>query len=183
MSFAIKQYKIVQALPVDLEPNAIYYVKINTGFDLYVTNIEGTVATPLNAQLSDESFIAVINEELTGIPKGSTVYTTGTGYKLAVANSPNCKKVIGLVAFDTQPGQLGLVQKNGSLVFNNAEWSIISGNLGGVTNSNFWLDAISPGKLSPYSPSEAISPAWALKIGCGLNSSTFSIQIQSTVKL
>jgi hypothetical protein len=183
MSFPIKQYKIVAALPVELEPNAIYYVKINTGFDLYVTNLDGTEATPLNAQLSDESFIAVINEEPVGVPKGSPVFTTGTGYRLAIANNPNCKKVIGLTAFDTLPGQLGLVQKNGSLIFNNTEWSIVSGNLGGVTSSNFWLDAVTPGKLSSSSPSESINPAWALKVGCGLNSTTFSIQIQATVKL
>lgn len=43
-------HKFVNSLPVELERNALYFVRIGTGFDLYVTNNLGTVinAYPLN---------------------------------------------------------------------------------------------------------------------------------------
>lgn len=45
----IQQHKIVSSLPGTLAANAIYYVRVGTGFDIYVTNSIGTiVAYPLN---------------------------------------------------------------------------------------------------------------------------------------
>lgn len=39
----VKHHKFVAALPVELEADAIYYVRAGAGFDLYVTNSSGTV--------------------------------------------------------------------------------------------------------------------------------------------
>ncbi|MDH0334455.1 hypothetical protein [Metapseudomonas otitidis] len=45
----ISQFKVVAALPATLEPDAVYYVRVGTGFDIYVTNSSGTVvAYPSN---------------------------------------------------------------------------------------------------------------------------------------
>lgn len=45
----IKHYKVVAALPGTLEPDAIYLVRVGSGYDQFVTNGSGTiVAYPLN---------------------------------------------------------------------------------------------------------------------------------------
>lgn len=45
----ISQFKVVSTLPSTLEPDAVYYVRVGTGFDIYVTNSSGTVvAYPSN---------------------------------------------------------------------------------------------------------------------------------------
>lgn len=44
MSDVIKYHKVVAALPSTLDPNSVYYVRVGTGFDLYVTNDAGLVA-------------------------------------------------------------------------------------------------------------------------------------------
>lgn len=183
MTNYVKQSKVVDRLPIELEADAIYYVKIRDGFDMYVTNAAGNVAAPLNKQLSGEYYSAVTNEESSGVSKGSPVYTTGTGYRLAQANNANCKKIIGLVAFDTDPGQMGLVQKGGVIIFNNSQWAVITGFTGGIANVNYWLDSNNLGKMSNNSPTESSTPAWSLKLGCGINNTSFSIQIQPSVKL
>lgn len=49
----VKHHKIVASLPTQLEANSIYYVRVGTGFDLYVTNNTGlVVAYALNASAS-----------------------------------------------------------------------------------------------------------------------------------
>ena len=50
MTFEI--YKVIGGLPANLEPNAIYIVRIGTGFDLYVTDATGVNAHKVNG-LSD----------------------------------------------------------------------------------------------------------------------------------
>lgn len=45
----ISQFKVVASLPATLAPDAVYYVRVGTGFDIYVTNSSGTVvAYPTN---------------------------------------------------------------------------------------------------------------------------------------
>lgn len=45
----LKHHKYVAALPAELEPDSIYYVRTGAGFDMYVTNGAGEVsAYPLN---------------------------------------------------------------------------------------------------------------------------------------
>lgn len=44
----IRFEKIVSKLPTDLEPNTIYFVRVGTGFDLYVTDMTGKIANALN---------------------------------------------------------------------------------------------------------------------------------------
>lgn len=44
----IRFEKIVSRLPSELEPNTIYFVRVGTGFDLYVTDMTGKIANTLN---------------------------------------------------------------------------------------------------------------------------------------
>ncbi|WP_161882173.1 hypothetical protein [Deinococcus alpinitundrae] len=45
----VLQSKVVSALPTPLTADTVYYVRVGTGFDIYVTNHSGTVvASPLN---------------------------------------------------------------------------------------------------------------------------------------
>jgi hexosaminidase len=44
----IRFEKIVSKLPTELEPNTIYFVRVGTGFDLYVTDMTGKIANTLN---------------------------------------------------------------------------------------------------------------------------------------
>lgn len=44
----ISQHKMIAALPDPLEPDAIYYVRVGQGFDLYVTDSTGNIAHTLN---------------------------------------------------------------------------------------------------------------------------------------
>lgn len=44
----IRFEKIVSKLPTNLEPNTIYFVRVGTGFDLYVTDMTGKIANALN---------------------------------------------------------------------------------------------------------------------------------------
>jgi hypothetical protein len=183
MSANIRQHKVLNNLPQTPEENAIYYVRTGYGFDMYVTDSNTGTPRSLNQQLNSVDFIDLRNEESFTVPKGTVVYNTGTGYKRAVATSPFCKKVIGLTAFDTNPGAMGLVQKGGLMLFNNTEWAVLTGLVGGISNSNYWLDGLEPGRLVSSSPAEALSPVWSLKMGIGLNNSTFSIEIKQSIKI
>lgn len=183
MTAIIRQHKVLNSLPASPDLNAIYYVKTGTGFDIYVTDSVTGAAKSLNQQLSSSDFIALKNEESVGVPKGSVVYNTGTGYKLASARSSLCKNVVGLTAFDTTPGAVGLVQMSGLMLFNSSEWAVLTNLFGGISNSNYWLDATTPGRMSATSPLDSAFPTWSLKMGIGLNSTTFSIEIKQSIKL
>lgn len=41
--------KVVSALPAELEPDTIYFVRTGAGFDIYVSDTTGSAAHPLNA--------------------------------------------------------------------------------------------------------------------------------------
>ena len=63
-------HKIVSALPDPLEPNSIYYVRVGSGFDTYVTNSSGMiVAYESNEKLKISDIYARINnlEQQTGV--------------------------------------------------------------------------------------------------------------------
>lgn len=181
----IRQYKVVGSLPsgTDLVKDSIYYVKTGSGFDMYITDVAGITITPLNAQLPNSDFIAMVNQENTGIPKGSVVYATGDGFKLSSALSPLSKKTIGLLTFDTEPGQLGLIQSGNTMSLSELEWSIITGYLGGVSSVNYWLSK-TPGKLTLDPPTEETSSSvWSIKIAQGISLSSIVIEIQQSIKL
>lgn len=75
----VKFHKFVAALPAELEPNAIYYVRVGAGFDIYVTNGSGVVvAYPLNVAAPGQSFFRT--EAVTAATPGQTSFTVPGGY-------------------------------------------------------------------------------------------------------
>lgn len=44
----IRFEKVISKLPDTLEPNTVYFVRVGTGFDLYVTDVTGKIAVTLN---------------------------------------------------------------------------------------------------------------------------------------
>ena len=51
----IRFEKIVSRLPSELEPNTIYFVRVGTGFDLYVTDMTGKIANTINLPKGSET--------------------------------------------------------------------------------------------------------------------------------
>lgn len=45
---AIKINKVVASLPVILEPNTVYAVRVGAGFDLFISDLTGAFAHALN---------------------------------------------------------------------------------------------------------------------------------------
>lgn len=71
------QHKVVSALPGTPEPNSIYYVRIGTGFEIYVTNDQGTVvAYPANyakLPIAKQTNISDPNFHISGIREVSSL--------------------------------------------------------------------------------------------------------------
>lgn len=59
---SVLQHKVVSSLPTPLQASSIYYVRVGSGFDIYVTNETGTVVSyPINnAKAGDNSDITSI---------------------------------------------------------------------------------------------------------------------------
>lgn len=75
----LKAHKFVNALPTELEPDALYIVRSGAGFDLYVTNHSGLVAAyPLNAPDSASGYFRT--EPITAAASGQTSFTVPGGY-------------------------------------------------------------------------------------------------------
>lgn len=90
----LRTHKFVSALPVQLEANAIYFVRVGSGFDLYVTNSTGTiVAQKLNnvTQTELQSAITTLNNRVDSVES---------------AAQPKDPTLIALAALSTAAGVL-----------------------------------------------------------------------------
>lgn len=75
----VKHHKVVAALPAELEPDSIYYVRAGAGYDQYVTNSAGMiVAYPLNAPSAAATFFALVT--VTASATGQTEFAIPGGY-------------------------------------------------------------------------------------------------------
>ncbi|GJN49430.1 hypothetical protein [Pseudomonas tohonis] len=102
----ISQIKWVSSLPAELTADAIYYVRVDTGFDIYVTNSSGTiVAYPSNYQRKADSLGALA--ALTGAANKLAYFTSATAAALtdltvfgrmliAAADAAAARLVLGL---------------------------------------------------------------------------------------
>jgi len=75
----VKHHKVVAALPAELEPDAIYYVRAGAGYDQYVTNHSGVIVPyPLNAPSAAASFFGLVT--VTASATGQTEFAIPGGY-------------------------------------------------------------------------------------------------------
>lgn len=177
----LKFYK-VDALPGVLDTDAIYLVKTSAGFDMFVTDHTTAVASGLGSTVLQGTVIELVNEEATAVKKGQVVYTDGTGFKLSLNGNANCKMTIGMVVFDAAAGASVLVQTGGIMKFTNAEWLAATGIAGGIVAAPYWLGAAA-GTLTLTPPDGTVDPSWSLKMGLGINNTSFALKIGQPVKL
>jgi len=73
--------KVVATLPVTLAPNTTYYVRVGTGFSVYVTDSTGAIAHPLNAPLvvSSQTFFAEESGAVNANTNGGFQWSAGNG--------------------------------------------------------------------------------------------------------
>ena len=94
----VKFHKYVAALPAQLEPNAIYYVRAGDGFDTYVTNGAGTiVAYPANTKWDVLKSPAIASGALTidlSSPAGFRVALSQNVTSVSFANVPSGRVVV-----------------------------------------------------------------------------------------
>ncbi|WAB91963.1 hypothetical protein OSS47_28260 [Pseudomonas citronellolis] len=64
----VLHHKVVSALPVELEPNSIYFVRRGAGYDQFVTNATGlVVAYPMNLSVP-ELAVVLADGQLARLP-------------------------------------------------------------------------------------------------------------------
>lgn len=89
---------------------------------------------------------------------GAPVYTSAAEtVKRAQANAKATSRVIGLM-YDptTAAAAIGNVATDGILVGTTAQWDAVTGQTGGLTfNSAYFLDPVTPGKLTTTPPTTA----------------------------
>lgn len=84
----IKHHKFVAALPAVLEANSIYFVRVGSGYDQYVTNSSGQiVAYPMNRPTKVSALLNGGISAFINLSANSTLALTmsnGTTYNLPV---------------------------------------------------------------------------------------------------
>jgi hypothetical protein len=109
-----KVYKSISAIPTPYEANAIYFVRVGLGFDLYMADSTGT-----NVFKSNEPTVPELTTSITYNPNGTVnVVTTSMGTK-TMAYNPD-----GTLASITGTG-----------IYKNKAFSYSSGTLTSVTVS------------------------------------------------
>lgn len=132
---------------------------------------------------SAENFVSASNPFLFTLLKGTPVFSNGIGVGVAIANSSTVKRLIGLVSANIPPGGSGLVQTGGIITMTNAEWELVTDMPGGIGNTNYRVDAVTAGKLTPFPLTLASPDVWSLVVGYGVNNTNFKIEIQPSIKL
>lgn len=89
--FPVTHHKVIAQLPSQLEPNAVYFVRVGTGFDQYLTDNNGEVALKLNN---------------TDSPLTSPAFTYNSGQLTGIAYSDGTTKT-----FSYAGGQLQLIDQ------------------------------------------------------------------------
>jgi hypothetical protein len=132
---------------------------------------------------SAENFVSLINSSSSVAKKGTPVYSNGTTFGIAIANNNTVKRLVGLVAATITPGSSGLVQLNGVMNFTQAEWLAVTGQTGGIGNTNYWVSATQAGQLTNIPVQQTDTEVWSLNVGYGVDNLNFKIEIQPSVKL
>jgi len=124
------------------------------------------------------------NNDVIPLPIGSPLYSSGPGLVArANANTGSTAQVVGLVS-DTSIaiGATGDIQTTEILSASAAEWDVITGQTGGLTEgSTYYLSSITPGKLTLTAPTTA--GQYVVVVGKAISFTQLSINIQPFVLL
>lgn len=150
-------------------------------YNMVTVDVYGRVTS---ASLIDDAAttIDMQNDAGAAITIGQAVYVSAAGQvKLAVANAPTTKNVVGL-AFSTSTanGATGKVITAGSLTASTVQWDAVTGQSGGLTaGSTYYLSNATAGRITTTPPSSGyIAP-----IGIAASSTVLVLNIGTTVKL
>ena len=89
---------------------------------------------------------------------GTPVYSAAAGgMDKGIANGSGKSRIVGLIAdVSVDPGQMGNVCVEGLFVATTDQWDQICGTSGGLAfNTPYYLDPVTPGKLTPVAPAAA----------------------------
>jgi len=145
---SVLQHKVVSALPAPLDANAIYYVRVGAGFDIYVTNDQGTVVSyPIN------NAKAGANSDITSLRAAQYIDKT---YVNAAATGTVTLDLSVYSIFDlTLTGATTLVVSNFPSLTNETLNFLIRVTSGGTVYTLNWFSGITwlvPGGSVPTAP-------------------------------
>lgn len=145
MSKRLKIHKVISSLPSTLEPDALYFVRVGQGFDLYLTDTTGSVAYSINSSSPEKSVPlpgAVprpygINDYLVpyavGGTAGTTLALTANRIYWIPVYMPSCtitEVAINVITAATGIVNVGIYNTNSNLQPNSLIYSSIDFNTG-----------------------------------------------------
>lgn len=120
-------------------------------------------------------------------PRGTPIYSPGSGQAFGALGNLSGRLVIGLYAGDADlgPGGSGNFLVEGTLFSSTAEWEAITDMPGGlVRGQKYFLDLLAPGKLRLNVPLVgAPSPSYQVCVGYALTATEFKLEVQSLIRI
>lgn len=112
---------------------------------------------------------------------GQIVYATITGtWKLAVANSIATTRAYGFLLSGMTTSFIGLAVNAGELVGSVAEWSAISGEVGGLTaGAQYFLSTSVTGNITKSPPTSG----YRVPVGKAITTTRMAVSIEECIKL
>ena len=132
-------------------------------------------------QIDLRNTIGRANDNAGAITIGQPVYaTSGTNVDLAQADAQSTIRISGLVEdISIAAAATGNVVVDGLLTATTGQWDAVTGETGGLTPGNYFLDAATAGNLTKTAP----STGFVVRVGHALSSTELEIEIQQPIKL
>ena len=117
MNPSFKAHKVVDVLPVALLTDSIYYVRTTFGIDIYVTDHVSPIARPMRQSRLTGHYTQLNNNTGFTLRKGTSVYSTdGINFLPADCTSANSKKIVGMLLYDSNNGDVGVIIQLGGIM-------------------------------------------------------------------
>jgi hypothetical protein len=139
---------------------------------------------PMGPAGSIFSIYAKQNNDVVALPIGTPVYSSGIGtISRAKADSGISAQVTGVVSDPSiSVGATGSIQTVEILTATTAQWDIVTGQVGGLTEgSNYYLSSSTAGTLTSTAPT--VAGQYVVNVGKAISSTQLSINIQAFVLL
>lgn len=121
------------------------------------------------------------NNNALSIEIGQPVYTDGAGsVDLAQADAQGTIRISGLVAdVAIAPAASGEITVDGIIDATTTQWDAVTGETGGLTVGDYFLDAATAGMLTQTAP----STGFVVRVGHALSTTEFELEVQQPIKL